>query len=266
MAHSKASRERERGSVWLFGTHPVIAALNNPERDPRRLLIVGETPTSLPEERLIGLKPERVSRAEIEARLPPGAVHQGVALLASVLAPRPIEVVFEASAPRLAVVLDRVTDPHNVGAIVRSAAAFGASAVIVTERHAPPLSGTLAKAAAGALETMPVVRVVNLARALDRLKLEGFRVMGLDLAASRTLADALDGAKATGSGANATGGARASAPEDVALVLGAEGRGLRRLTAERCDERVRLPIATAVESLNVSNAAAIALYALSSRC
>lgn len=259
MAQSKASRERERGWVWLFGTHPVIAALNNPERDPRRLLIVGETPASLPEERLIGLKPERVSRAEIEARLPPGAVHQGVALLASVLAPRPIEVVFEATAPRLAVVLDRVTDPHNVGAIVRSAAAFGASAVIVTERHAPPLSGTLAKAAAGALETMPVVRVVNLARALDRLKLEGFRVMGLDLAASRTLADALDSAKATD-------GARASAPEDVALVLGAEGRGLRRLTAERCDERVRLPIATAVESLNVSNAAAIALYALSSRC
>jgi len=259
MAHSKASRKRERGSVWLFGTHPVIAALNNPERDPQRLMIVGEAATSLPEERLIGLNPERVSRAEIEARLPPGAVHQGVALLASVLAPPPIEVVFEATAPRLAVVLDRVTDPHNVGAIVRSAAAFRASAVILTERHAPPLSGTLAKAAAGALETMPVVRVVNLARALDRLKLEGFRVIGLDLAASRTLADALDGA-------NVTGGARASAPEDVALVLGSEGRGLRRLTAERCDERVRLPIDTAVESLNVSNAAAIALYALSSRC
>ena len=264
MAQSKASRARERGSVWLFGTHPVIAALNNPERGLRRLLIVGETPTSLPEERLIGLKPEHVSRAEIEARLPPGAVHQGVALLASVLAPRSIEVVFEATAPRLAVVLDRITDPHNVGAIVRSAAAFGASAVIVTERHAPPLSGTLAKAAAGALETMPVVRVVNLARALDRLKLEGFRVIGLDPAAPRTLADALNDAKATDD-AKATGGASASALEDVALVLGAEGRGLRRLTAERCDERVRLPIATAVESLNVSNAAAIALYALSSR-
>ena len=256
MAQRKASRDHERGSVWLFGTHPVSAALNNPERRARRLLIAGEAATALAEARLVGLAPERVSRGALEARLPPGAVHQGVALLTSMLPPRALEVVFEAAAPRLAVVLDRITDPHNVGAIVRSAAAFGADAVILTDRHAPPLGGTLAKAAAGALETVPVVRVVNLARALDELKREGFRAIGLDPAAPRTLAEALAGAR---------GAAGVGAGEDVALVLGAEGRGLRRLTAERCDQRVRLPISPAVESLNVSSAAAIALYALSSR-
>ena len=118
MAQRKASRDHERGSVWLFGTHPVSAALNNPERRARRLLIAGEAATALAEARLVGLAPERVSRGALEARLPPGAVHQGVALLTSMLPPRALEVVFEAAAPRLAVVLDRITDPHNVGAIV----------------------------------------------------------------------------------------------------------------------------------------------------
>ncbi len=173
-----------------------------------------------------------------------------MALLAHPLEPQPLEAAWQAPRPRLAVVLDRITDPHNVGAIVRSAAAFGACAVIHTERHAPPLTGTLAKAAAGALEIIPLIRVVNLARALDQLKDRGFWMLGLDPAAPLTLAEARE--------------VTVAAPEeDLALVLGGEGQGLRRLTAERCDQRVRLPIAPAIDSLNVSNAAAIALYALS---
>jgi 23S rRNA (guanosine2251-2'-O)-methyltransferase len=140
-------------------------------------------------------------------------------------------------------VLDQVTDPHNVGAVLRSAAAFGAVAVVVQDRHAPDESGVLAKSASGALERMPLLREVNLARALDRLKEGGFWCAGLAADGPVTLAQA----KLSGR---------------VALVLGSEGEGMRRLVRERCDAIVRLPITEAVESLNVSNAAAVALYEL----
>jgi 23S rRNA (guanosine2251-2'-O)-methyltransferase len=185
-----------------------------------------------------------MDRPALDAALPRGAVHQGIAVLvaplpepdlAAILPPEP--------APALVVVLDQVTDPHNVGAVMRSAVAFGAHAVIVTERHAPEETGTLGKSASGALEHIPLLRVVNLVRTLEELKHAGFWIVGLAGEAKQTLAEA----KLTGR---------------IALVLGAEGDGLRRLTREHCDLQVRLPMSGRMPSLNVSNAAAVALYEL----
>lgn len=196
----------------------------------------------------IGPLPEIVSREALEALLPPGAVHQGVALAAAPLPARGIEDVIaeiaeSGSEEEIVVLLDHVTDPHNIGAILRSAAAFGVRALVLPEHGAPEPTGTLAKTASGALEHVPLVRVVNLARTLDRLKTAGFWCLGLDEAAPQTLAES----RLTGR---------------IALVLGAEGEGMRRLTRERCDILVRLPTRGAISSLNVSNAAAIALYEL----
>ncbi len=186
-----------------------------------------------------------LDRAALDAMLPPGAVHQGWALAAEPLPGRDLEDVLrrgEATPePRLIVLLDRVSDPQNVGAVMRAAAAFAALAVVVAEHGAPPVTGALAKAASGALETVPLIRAVNLARALDRVKAAGYWVCGLDEAASATLA-ALD-----------------LGPR-VALVLGGEGEGMRRLVRERCDHLARLPTHAEFTSLNVSNAAAVALY------
>lgn len=236
------------GAIWLYGGHAVLAALHNPQRRNRRLLLTAEQ-ARLWTDRLPSLpQAEIVDRARIDQVLPGGSVHQGIALLAEPLAEPTLDAACEPIAGRrnIVVLLDQVTDPHNVGAILRSAAAFGARAVVTTERHAPETTGVLAKAASGALEIVPLVRVVNLARALGDLADHGYWRLGLDGGAERTLAEAAPDA-------------------DIALVLGAEGSGLRRLTAERCDLLVRLPISTAVESLNVSNAAAVALYALATR-
>ncbi len=178
--------------------------------------------------------------------LPPGAVHQGAALLSEPLTDVALEDVLDRAAEAeksVVLVLDQVTDPQNVGAILRSAAAFGADAVLVPDRHAPPETGALVKAASGAVEIVPLVRVINLARALEELKKAGFWIAGLDGQAPQTLA-----------AADMTG--------KVALVLGAEGEGLRRLTRDHCDILVRLPISERMESLNVSAAAAVALYEL----
>lgn len=243
------------GPGWIYGRHAVLAALANPERRLRRLVATGSAVDELARHlakhrRSAAPAPESVSSAELSALLGTGAVHQGQALLADALPePQLAEVcaltgiaVREGEARPLAVVLDQVTDPRNVGAILRSAAAFRVRAVITTRRNAPPAAGALAKAASGALEIVPYIRVSNLARALEALAELGYWRVGLAARAEASLA-------AHGQGA-------------TALVLGAEGSGLRRLTAERCDALVRLPTATAMPELNVSNAAAVALYEL----
>ena len=232
---------------WIYGVHAVLAAVANPRRRRRRLLVAAAQADTLGA-RLDqasldgGPAPEILGRRQIEALLPPGAVHQGLALLADPLANTALEDIHKQSAgadrARL-VVLDQVTDPRNVGAVLRSAAAFGAGAVIIQTRHAPAPTGAMAKAASGALETVPLVRVTNISRALARLKDWGFWCAGLDARADRSL-EAL--------------------PARVALVLGSEGQGLRRLTRESCDMVVRIPVAAGMENLNLSTAAAIALY------
>jgi len=237
-----AQHAQPGGPYWLYGHHAVAAALANPERKILRLAQAGAG--ELPD--VEGHEWEQVPRDVLESWLPPGAVHQGLAAKVHPLPERAIEdVIAEAKdlehAPLM--ILDQVTDPQNVGAILRSAAAFGALAVILTERHAAPESGALAKAASGALEHVPLIRVANLARALEQLKKGGFWIAGLAAEGSQTLAKA----KLTGK---------------VGLALGAEGPGLRRLTREHCDLLVRLPTSGPIDHLNVSNAAAVALYEL----
>jgi len=246
--------DRAGGPLWLYGIHAVLAARANPARRLHRLLATAETArrhAAALESEPAAPRPEIVAREDIERALPEGAVHQGLAALASPLPDRDLdEVVARHRAPEIAgqpggrtivVVLDQVTDPQNAGAVLRSAAAFGAAAVIVPGHHAPPESGALAKAASGALEHIPYVAVGNLARTLERLKRAGFWVLGLAGEAEQTLAEADPGGP-------------------IALVLGAEGAGLRRLTRETCDLLARLPTAGPIASLNVSNAAAVALY------
>lgn len=246
------SRPPEPGTAWLYGRHAVLAAVANPFRQILRLVATEDaaarSATELKQAQsargsaVVTL--ENVNRPELDAALPRGAVHQGIAVLVAALPEPDLGVMLpEPPAPALVVALDQVTDPHNVGAVMRSAAAFGAMAVIVTERNAPDETGVLAKSASGALEKVPLLRVVNLARTLDDLKQAGFWIVGLAGEAAQTMAQA----KLSGR---------------IVLVLGAEGDGLRRLTREHCDLLVRLPMSDRMPSLNVSNAAAVALYEL----
>jgi 23S rRNA (guanosine2251-2'-O)-methyltransferase len=244
---SPSMRLKLAGGLWLFGLHAVRAALLNPERVKKRLICTAEAFAGLEGAIPLNLIPERTERAALDATLPSGTVHQGVALLVEPLPEVSVGDVARSASLRpksVVLALDQVTDPHNVGAVLRSAAGFGALAVLITDRHAPAETGTLAKAASGGLEAVPLVRVVNLARALLELKTEaGFRLLGLDGAAPQTLAEVEKGAR-------------------TLLVLGSEGEGIRRLVKESCDQLARLPMAGSgpVDSLNVSNAAAIALY------
>ncbi len=243
---------RDARAYWLYGRHAVAAALRNPRRRASRLLYLADSAPDFAD--ILGLAgPRRDAGLDVEPtdrpgfeRLLPGAVHQGVALRVDPLPEIDIADICDSLSARpvaTVVLLDQVTDPHNVGAILRSAAAFGADAVVLTERHAAPESGVLAKAASGALDLLPLVRVTNLARAIETLKAAGFWCIGLAEDASPSLAEAdLSGR--------------------IAFALGAEGEGLRRLTRERCDLLVRLPTGGTLASLNVSNAAAVALYEL----
>ncbi len=249
----------QRGPIWLYGVHAALAALTNPARSRHRLLATREGLAAveagladLPAEaqQAAGDVPsEVVPRDRIEALLPAGAVHQGLALETLPLAATSIEEITAIAAIRARasiVVLDRVSDPQNLGAVLRSASAFGAVGLVIPDRHSPAESGAVAKAASGALETVPLVRAANLARALDGLKQAGFWCVGLDSAAEQSLG-------------------AAELPDKAALVLGAEDTGLRRLTREHCDLLLRIPIGSAMESLNLSNAAAIALYEFARR-
>ncbi|HEY5712576.1 MAG TPA: 23S rRNA (guanosine(2251)-2'-O)-methyltransferase RlmB [Allosphingosinicella sp.] len=236
----QATKAENRPRFW--GRHAVAAALANPDRGIVRIWATREAAAEFDIDKSIPVTFADV--ADMGRMVPRDAPHQGIVaeverlddiLLADLLD--------QAEDGRPLLVLDQVTDPHNVGAILRSAAAFNALGVVTQDRHAPPESGALAKAASGALETMPWVRVVNLARALDDMAEAGFWRIGLTGEAEATLAEALG-------------------PKRVALVLGAEGEGMRQNTEAHCDALARLPI-TGIESLNVSNAAAVALYAAS---
>lgn len=235
--------------MWLFGLHAVRDALENPARERRRLVVTRNAADRLAEAiAASGMTPEIADARRFAAPLDPQSVHQGAALEA---APLDWGSVSERCAPRggapLVVVLDRVTDPHNVGAVLRSAEVFGARAVVAPARHSAPETGALAKAASGALERQPYLRVPNLAGAIGTLKDMGYAVVGLDGAGTQGLEDALGGF-----------GAR-----PLALALGAEGPGLRELTTKLCDRMARIEAAGGFGSLNVSNAAAVALYAAS---
>ncbi|MCC7322162.1 MAG: 23S rRNA (guanosine(2251)-2'-O)-methyltransferase RlmB [Rubellimicrobium sp.] len=244
----QARRAAAAETVWLFGLHAVRDALLNPRRDRLRLIV---TPNALEKLKdavaIAAMTPEIVDPRRFSAPLDPGSVHQGAALEARPLAWGGLGEHATGAGARI-VLLDRVTDPHNVGAILRSAEVFGACAVVGVERHAAPETGALAKAASGALERQPYLRVRNLARAIAELQDMGFTVLGLDGAAEATVAEV----------------AAAARGRPVALVLGAEGPGLREGTRAACDRLVRIPCAGDFGSLNVSNAAAVALYALGS--
>lgn len=232
--------------VWLYGRHPVLAALRNPDRRCRRLLATQNATAWLTEHGYGDRTPEDARPEEIDRAVPDGAVHQGLAGEFTDLPRRRLDEVCDASAPGSVLILDQITDPQNVGALLRVAAAMGAQAVIAQDRRTPPLAGATAKAAAGTAEVVPVVRVVNIARAMEGLRDRGFRLAGL-----------------AGEGAVPLGTYVPDGP--VALVAGAEGRGLRQLVRETCDDLVSIEMADAVESLNVSTAAAIALYAVRQR-
>jgi len=233
-------------TVWLFGLHAVRDALSNPKRKKLRLIVTLNAQNRLQEAiDTAGITPEMSDARTFAAPIDPGSVHQGAALEVAPLQWGGLaENCIGAEMPRV-MLLDRVTDPHNVGAILRSAEVLGASAVIGTRHHSAPETGALAKSASGALERQPYLRVRNLADAITELRRMGFFVLGLDGAADMTIEQALDG--------------RRDGP--VALVLGAEGPGLRQKTRETVDQLVRIDAGGGFGSLNVSNAAAIALYA-----
>ncbi len=241
-AHRHRAHTKPADGLWLYGLHAVRAALANPRRKVLRAVLSARAADEIGAKLLGRVRHDITDGDGIARLLAPGAVHQGVALqceklpkleLADAMAPSPRR--------RIVLVLDQISDPHNAGAILRSAAAFGVSAVIVQDRHAPPESGALAKAASGALDIVPYVEVVNIARALDELGEAGFWRVALTGDGEQSLRDAVS-------------------QGDVALVLGSEGSGVRRLVRERCDTSASIPIDAQMESLNVSNAAAVALY------
>ena len=243
----RGARRDARETVWLFGLHAVRDALANPRREKLRLVVTKNALDKL--EAAVaasGMAPEVVEPRSFDVPIDEGSVHQGAAVEVRPLQWGRFEDVCAAGEGLpLVVLLDRVTDPHNVGAILRSAEVFGARAVIAPKHHSAPETGALAKTASGALERQPYLRVTNLAEAMDALKDMGFTLIGLDGEAGLTLTEAVAG----------VGG------RPIGLVLGAEGPGLRERTRETCDVLARIPFAGTFGSLNVSNAAAVSLYA-----
>jgi 23S rRNA (guanosine2251-2'-O)-methyltransferase len=243
-ARRESLRSDADGPVVMYGWHTVTAALQNPARHVRKLLATENAARRLSGEGVSSrVPPEVVRPSAIAERLLPDAVHQGLYLETD---PLPSPAIEDLPARGTVLVLDQITDPHNVGAIFRSAAAFAASAIVMTQRHSPEATGAMAKAASGALEHVPLINVQNLARALTTLKQSGFFVVGLDSTGDADLTDLA-----------------LRAP--LALVLGAEGKGLRQLTKAICDHVARINLPGDIKSLNVSNAAALALYVASRR-
>lgn len=250
--HQKGGKRRDSsaktlpgGDYWLYGAHALQCALENDKRQLKRIVLTKNAAERLDPALFKGqTEPQIVERNEIDGLVGEDAVHQGMAALSAPLPSVAIEDIAKSASDNCRVlILDQVTDPHNVGAILRSAAIFGANAVILQDRHAPPETGVLAKSASGALEEVPLVRVSNLSRAIDYLKEMGFWSVGFAGEAEGELGQTkLDG--------------------KLALIMGAEGDGMRRLTRDHCDILLRIPMAeNNVGSLNVSNAAAIALFA-----
>ena len=235
----RRDRESGDGPAILYGWHTVVAALNNPQRVIRKLWLTENAARRLADDRIdTRIDPVIVSPREIDHMLGPDAVHQGLLAEADQLEGPALD---ELPQDGIVLVLDQITDPHNVGAIMRSAAAFAVKAIVTTHRHSPEATGVLAKSASGALELVPVVTVANLARALNELNDLGFLTVGLDSEGSETLH-------------------AVPLHQPLALVLGAEGSGLRRLTRDTCSVVARLDMPGEIKSLNVSNAAVLALY------
>ncbi|SFR35656.1 23S rRNA (guanosine2251-2'-O)-methyltransferase [Yoonia tamlensis] len=248
IAKEQGKRAAANETVWLFGLHAVRDALENPKREKLRLVVTRNALERLGDSVAnSGMEPEISDPRKFAAPLDPQSVHQGAALEVKALDWGSLEDIALGDGPQppRIVLLDRVTDPHNVGAILRSAEVFGARAVIAMQRHAAPETGALAKTASGALERQPYVRVRNLADAITALQGMGYLVLGLDGDAEATIETAVEGKR----------------DRAVALVMGAEGPGLREKTRETCDQLVRIDAAAEFGSLNVSNAAAVALYA-----
>ena len=246
MKGGRGSGRASTGQVRLWGHHAVEAALMNPARRHHKLWATREAIAELDGELPQDFAVEYAAPSDLDRLVSRDAPHQGLVLDCAPLDDVFLDDVLDGDPTRPIVLLDQVTDPHNVGAILRSAAAFGAAAIVTQDRHAPPEGGVIGKAASGALEVVPWVRVVNLARALEDMAEAGYWRIGLAGEAETTLAEALPAGP-------------------VALVLGAEGPGMRHNVAGHCDALARLPIGESMESLNVSNAAAIALYAVATR-
>lgn len=231
------NKSKKNQALWLYGNHACLAALANPKRHCKRLLLTAQSARTYPH--IASLPIATITDAKnFSSYLPPQAIHQQIALETLPLGTVALEDITSLSP---LIILDQVTDPQNVGAILRSAAAFNAGAVILPKDHSPPESGALAKAASGALEHIPLVRVTNLAQTIKTLKQEGYWCIGMDGYAKESLTSF-------------------SLPGQTVFIFGAEGKGLRRLTHDLCDHHVYLPISKKVESLNVSNAVAVTLY------
>ena len=248
----KERNRKRRGeeTIWLFGLHAVRDALTNPMRERLRLVVTQNAHQKLEAEiKSSGIEPEIVDPRKFDVPIDPSSVHQGASIEV-----KPLDwgSMSDICAPRgqrsLVVCLDRVSDPHNVGAILRSAEVFGARAVIATARHAAPETGALAKTASGALERQPYLRIKNLAQTLKALREMGYYIVGMDGTAKASIADI----------------AMVQKDQPIAIVLGAEGPGLRDLTKETCDELAKIDYASDFGSLKVSNAAAVSLFALQS--
>lgn len=247
MKKKNFNRENQKNTstgkdIYLYGKHPVSLALENKNRQVKEVLLLSGAQDKISIPKNVPFK--FVSKEQIEAHVGKEAVHQGIIARCAPLPALDIIDIIENAENKdkeLIVILDQVTDPHNIGAIMRSAAAFNAGAVIVPQNGAPDETGVLAKSASGALELIPLVRVKNLSRAMDELKEAGFWCIGLDGYAKHSIY-------------------QTKLPKKAVIVMGSEGDGLRRLTSEKCDDTVKLPMNPKVESLNVSNACAVTLY------